>query len=310
MSNPKSTKTPGNQASVTSNIHRNVFVNWFLIVLVSIMTVVSAGAILPPVLSDRLASIWQYSKPQMTIIAILCLALLVLGGLAHQRWSLKQLRQRYEDVQKQERERAVRNSARVHALLNVSRMLVAQNDLQSLFQGITKMCVDVLESDQASLMLYDAENDVLEVRAVSGERVREGVLGARQKVGKGIAGVVARTREPMLLRSGDKPSEYPGIELRNPDIVASMVVPVILRDELVGVISVSTFNPAVKWDADDMRSLQVFAENVGVAIRHTEQAEWMRATIRKLQSQKDRASITGVFPVHPAAGSPPGTAHE
>jgi hypothetical protein len=47
----------------------------------------------------------------------------------------------------------------------------------------------------------------------------------------------------------------------------------------------------------------VFAENVGAAIRHTEQTEWMRATIRKLQSQKDRGNISGVFPAQPSGSS-------
>jgi transcriptional regulator with GAF, ATPase, and Fis domain len=289
--------------AVHTHIHRNVFVNWFLIVLVSIMTFVSISVVLPPLVSERLASIWTFSKPQMVSIALLCLTLIVLGGLSHQRWSLKQLRRHYESVQATERERAARSSARVHALLNVSRMLVAQSDSRAVFEGVTKTCVDVLECDQASLMLYDAEADMLEVRAVSGKNVREGVLGARQKVGKGIAGLVARTREPMLLRRDDRPEGFPNLELKNPDISTSMVVPVIVRDELVGVISMSTRNPEISWDEDDMKSFQVFAENVGAAIRHTEQADWMRATIRKLQAQKDRATGSGVYSVNPAAES-------
>jgi GAF domain-containing protein len=78
-----------------------------------------------------------------------------------------------------------------------------------------------------------------------------------------------------------------------------MVVPVILRDELVGVINVSSRSRGVEFDQDDIRALQAFAENVGAAIRHTEQADWMRATIRKLQGQRER---TGGAP-HPA-GTP------
>jgi GAF domain-containing protein len=97
------------------------------------------------------------------------------------------------------------------------------------------------------------------------------------------------------------PSQHPvpGLEYRKHDLSGAMVVPVILRDELVGVINVSSRSQSVEFDADDMRALQAFAENVGAAIRHAEQADWMRATIRKLQGQKDR---TGTHPVNPAAG--------
>jgi GAF domain-containing protein len=80
---------------------------------------------------------------------------------------------------------------------------------------------------------------------------------------------------------------------------AAMVVPVILRDELVGVINVSSRNGQVEFDHDDVRALQAFAENVGAAIRHAEQAEWMRATIRKLQGQKEHH--TGTHNTHPVS---------
>jgi len=163
------------------------------------------------------------------------------------------------------------------------------------FDSITKICVDAFACDQASLMLFDRESASLVVRAVSGKSVPEGILGTRQPLGKGVSGFVAQRREPLILRA-DQRTTIPGLELKNRDITAAMIVPVILRDELVGVISVSTRSPEINFEDDDLRALQVFAENVGAAVRHTEQAEWMRATIRKLQSQKDRSNISGVYP--------------
>jgi GAF domain-containing protein len=167
----------------------------------------------------------------------------------------------------------------------MGRVMVEQSDLQTVFDSITKLCCDGFSCDQASLMLFDAEAGVLEVCAVSGKNVPEGVLGARQPIGNGISGWVAQKREPLLLTPSQPP--IPGLELRKKDLTAAMVVPVILRDELVGVINVSARGQRVDFDQDDVRALQAFAENVGAAIRHAEQAEWMRATIRKLQAQKE-----------------------
>ena len=231
----------------------------------------------------------------MLVIAGLTLTLILLVGLAHQRRYLAVLRRQFEAIQRTERERMQRQAARTYALLNMSRVMVEQNDLQTVFDSITKICVDAFACDRASLMLFDRESTSLVVRAVSGKNVPEGILGTRQPLGKGVAGFVAQRREPLILRADQKTS-IPGLELKNRELITAMIVPVILREELVGVVNVSTRSPEINFEDDDLRALQVFAENVGAAIRHTEQAEWMRATIRKLQSQKDRSNITGVYP--------------
>jgi signal transduction protein with GAF and PtsI domain len=74
-----------------------------------------------------------------------------------------------------------------------------------------------------------------------------------------------------------------------------MVVPIILRDELVGVLNVSTRSRKTIYDENDLKTLQVFAENVGACIRHTEQASWMRQTIRNLQESIKAQKEHGEF---------------
>ena len=296
------TLQPSN-GTVQVRIKHSSFMNWSLIGIVVILLSVSLASVLPPVLSKHLSQSWIFSKPHMLVIVGLTLTLLLLAGPAHQMRYLKALRAQFELAQKTDRERAERHTARLYALLNVSRVMVAQSDLQTVFDSITKLSCDAFGCDQASLMLFDPEGDVLEVRAVSGKHVPEGVLGARQPVGKGIAGWVAQKREPLLLTPSSQ-QQIPGLELRKKELSAAMVVPVILRDELVGVINVSSRSPHIEFDADDMRALQAFAENVGAAIRHAEQADWMRATIRKLQSQKDRGASPGAQHVNPASTAP------
>ena len=287
--------TDAKQQVVQANIHHTSYANWFLIATVALLTVVSIASVLPPMLSNRVAGSWLFSKPQMLLITGLTLALLLLAGLAHQRRYLIVLRRQFESIQRAERDRMERQSARTYALLNMSKVMVEQNDLQTVFDAITRICVDAFACDKASLMVFDRESNCLVVRAVCGQSIPEGMLGPRQPLGKGISGFVGQRREPLILRANQRTS-IPGLELRSRDIISAMIVPVILREELVGVVNVSAQSPDTNFDDDDLRALQVFAENVGAAIRHTEQAEWMRATIRKLQSQKDRHGVSGVYP--------------
>jgi GAF domain-containing protein len=71
-----------------------------------------------------------------------------------------------------------------------------------------------------------------------------------------------------------------------------MIVPIIVRDELVGVISVSTRASDAKLADEDLHALQVFALNAGTCIRHTEQVVWMREVIRARESKPERAAAS------------------
>ncbi|MCK4235588.1 MAG: GAF domain-containing protein, partial [Candidatus Krumholzibacteria bacterium] len=98
-----------------------------------------------------------------------------------------------------------------------------------------------------------------------------------------IAGWAAEHREALLLGHQDDFGKYPGLKLNDPSIISAMVVPIIVRDELVGVINITALSKDVLYNEEDLRALQVFAENAGTCIRHTEQANWLRTLVPNLQ---------------------------
>ncbi len=281
---------------VRRNIHHGTHLNWFVMVTVCAISGIALFYSLPT-LSSNFDPLDLLANAQSAFLMIAAGSILVVGGLVLQRRDLLGIWKLYEEAQRELSERAQKHQARVYALLNVSKMMVAQNDITAVFNCVTQTCVEVFSCHQASLMTYDRDSDSLEVRAASGKMVPKDMIGTKQKLGVGIAGWVGMRREPLLILPGGKPSDYPGVEFKQKNLSAAMVVPIILRDELVGVINVSSRNAKTVFDKEDLRALQVFAENVGVAIRHTEQADWMRATIAHLQSQRERiispASTTG-----------------
>jgi GAF domain-containing protein len=165
-------------------------------------------------------------------------------------------------------------------------MVGAVTDRDNVFKQVTKTCLEILECQQASLMLLSEDKTELQVKAATGHR--NDVIGHRQKVGAGIAGWVAKTQRPLILDPDTDMSQYEGLELNSRGITAAMVVPIIVRNELVGVLNASSRDPETRYTSDDLQSLSVFAENVGTVIRHSEHAEWMRQTIERLRSQLDR----------------------
>ena len=168
--------------SVRSGLERQQFLNWSLLVIAGLILLLGALTVLPPILSERLATMWPWPKPQMILIVVLSLALLTLTGLAHQQRYIAFLRKQFEQTQAEEVARAKKHTNRMYALLNVTRMLSSTSDLQDVFDGVTNTCVQGFNCHQASLMQLDKETDELVVRSVSGVSIPTTMIGSRLKM--------------------------------------------------------------------------------------------------------------------------------
>jgi putative methionine-R-sulfoxide reductase with GAF domain len=125
----------------------------------------------------------------------------------------------------------------------------------------------------------------LVVRAAQGHEDVSRVLGSEKEIGEGVAGWVAKNKMSLILGRAGEPTEHPELSLMSPSLSGAIVVPIILREELVGVINIGSRASGVEYNVDDLQALTVFAENAGACIRHAEQAEWMRKTIASLREQ-------------------------
>ena len=97
-------------------------------------------------------------------------------------------------------------------------------------------------ADGGSVMLYDARNEVLQMKAALG--LSETVMaGAHVKRGEGIAGLAA-TQRNILLVDGDADEPIKS-RMRRPELTSSLVAPLALdaATEPIGVLSLRTANP-------------------------------------------------------------------
>jgi GAF domain-containing protein len=182
------------------------------------------------------------------------------------------------------RKRHIKQHRRLQGILTVSRTIGAENDPEQLFGAITDICQQTYDCDQVSLMKLDTGTQELCVAAASGHRNIDEVRAARVKLGDGVSGWVAQHRKPIILGPQIDPKRFPGLSLQKHKLYSAMVVPIILRDELFGVLSVSSRSRRMRFDYEDLETLLVFAETAGIVSRHAEQSKWMRATIQRLDS--------------------------
>jgi putative methionine-R-sulfoxide reductase with GAF domain len=259
--------------------------NWFMIVGVSVLTTIGLATGVLSAVRERVAQIWPWANTDVALmIGLSTVMLLFTAYLTIQQRHLGRLRRRLRWEREAANLRMRQHCDRLFSLLTVSRAVGTETDPETVFEVITRSCLDTFDGEQVSLMLLDRASGLLEVRAATGHKDPHKVLGARTQLGEGIAGWVGENRKPLLLGKHVDTSRYPGFKPKGYAINAAMVVPIEVRGELVGVLNVSSRSENRDYGEDDLQALQVFAENAGIAVRHAEQANWMRETIQRLDN--------------------------
>lgn len=298
MTRPDRKKPTHPGASTEStDLHMPPYLNGFFLTVAFVFVAFGMIIVVPPIVSEELYRNWPWPRYGMVIIALLCITMLSLVTLFHQQKFVQSSHARYETTKAAILEQAQHNLDRLFALSEFGHLMGTTADLQTLFDHITTSCGKVFDCHQSSLMVFDKDTQELVVKSVGGKGARQEALGARQKLGNGIAGWAAERGQALLLERNCDLNKYPGLKLKSTSINAAMVVPILVKDHLVGVINVSTRSPNVDYDEGDLKVLQVFGENIGAHIRHTQDITLLRHMIRELENAlreaQGEAPVTG-----------------
>jgi signal transduction histidine kinase len=184
---------------------------------------------------------------------------------------------------------------RVQAVTDVA---LTHLDLEELLQALLRRTRDVLDVDTCATLLLDAERNELVARAALGieEEVEQGV---RLPVGAGFAGTVASSRAPVILPDLDRAQVLNPI-LREKGLKSMLGVPLMVRDEVIGVMHVGTLTPR-DFDGDDVELLELVAERAALAIEkarvHEEMVrlDQMKLNFVAIASHELRTPATSVY---------------
>jgi phosphoserine phosphatase RsbU/P len=137
-------------------------------------------------------------------------------------------------------------------------------DVEDLLIELLDRVRTILDSDTAAVLLLDKDSGDLVARAACGieEEVRQGV---RVPVGVGFAGRIARSKEPVRLERVDSTTVANPI-LWEKGIRTMLGVPLLVADELIGVLHVGRLHP-LAFNEADAELLQVVAERLAGAVQ-------------------------------------------
>ena len=161
-------------------------------------------------------------------------------------------------------------------LLQAGKAMNAVLELDAVLDVILHSAQELLVGASGSIMLVDG--DSLVARCV---RNNPDALGRRVAIGEGIAGRVAMTKEPLLINGRPTSKEFPGLDTRTQAVSSAMSVPLVHRDQLLGVLNVNA-GDGNTFSAYDLRALSLFAEQGAVAIANARLFDAERAHVVEL----------------------------
>ena len=169
---------------------------------------------------------------------------------------------------------------RLEELQGVTDAALAHLELDALLTELLARICGTLDTDTAAILLLDEATNELVARAARGieEEVEAGV---RIPVGRGFAGRVAETRQPVVLPDVDHADVLNPI-LREKRIKSMLGVPLLIEGRPIGVLHVGTLTYRT-FSPDDVDILQFVADRAALAIEHARAFDAERRARRHLE---------------------------
>jgi hypothetical protein len=174
-----------------------------------------------------------------------------------------------EQLEKAHIELARRNDQlrqKTRTLYLIDRVLTldaSTNDPRQLVDGLLSLVGDDMQAQRCSLLLRTPDAGFLFLAAARG--IKPGIAeGARVPIGEGVAGKVAATREPLLVRDVSEAKQHPLLRDQYFTTGSFISFPLVYHEELVGVVNLTNRAMRGVFDDEDIERVRLLGLVIGL----------------------------------------------
>ncbi len=158
--------------------------------------------------------------------------------------------------------------ARLSDVQRVTESALAHLDLEDLLNELLERVVDILSVDTSAILLVEDDGRTLAARAAKGLE-EEVERGFRLPIGRGFAGRVAATRQPVVIADLSNSELQPVNPLFGERKVRSLLgVPLVIEGHVIGVLHVGSLTQR-EFNEGDVELLQLVADRVALSIERS-----------------------------------------
>jgi len=164
-----------------------------------------------------------------------------------------------------EQARATSLSGRLLSLTNTLLHVASKDEL---YKTILEIASDLLNANQGSIMLIDKNGETMHIVFTKGITLHIAQC-LPMKVGKGIAGKVAQTGQPLVVNDVEKDSRVAMMNRPRFKSKALICIPLKLKDRVIGVLNLSDKQDLAPFTDADLQLLTSFANLASLMIERT-----------------------------------------
>jgi hypothetical protein len=170
---------------------------------------------------------------------------------------------------------------RTRTLYLIDRVLTLDNttdDPRQLADGLLALVGDDMHSERCSLLLRAPEEGLLYIAAAKGiaPNITE---GARVRIGHGVAGKVAATREPILVQDVAEAKDHPLLKDEYFTSGSFISFPLVYHDELVGVVNLTNRVMQGVFVDEDVERVRLLSLVIALVASHARLPERLVETL-------------------------------
>ncbi|MEI8350187.1 MAG: GAF domain-containing sensor histidine kinase [Candidatus Omnitrophota bacterium] len=181
-----------------------------------------------------------------------------------------------DDMHRQNRDILERRLFELAAAYHIGKEASSVFDFEKCLRILANRIADLLSVEIVSLMLLDTDKGGLVIKFAKGlndEIIRE----AKIKLGEGVAGWIAMTGEPLLIKDLDRDSRFSKRSNGRYYTNSLLSVPLKVRDRVIGVINVNNKITKEVFREEDLDILKTIADFAAVIIENARLQEEARS---------------------------------
>ena len=179
-------------------------------------------------------------------------------------------------------EREKRQKEKFAALLTISNAVVNTLDLNTILSMIARQVRQVIQTDECTVFLFDERDQMLFPVVCDARSYVEEMMACRLRLGEGITGIVAQTGRGEIVNDAEADPRAVTVPGTPPEQTALLCVPLMTREVVVGVITLSRIGERGFHD-EDLELATLFAGQCSAAIANARLYEDMKAAFDQLR---------------------------
>jgi len=159
----------------------------------------------------------------------------------------------------------------LNSLHEIREAIYLSKNKEELLKLVLNVAIRSSGADSGSIMLVDPQKKFLKIEIAEG--LEPGIVkSTTQKLGKGIAGSVAKTGVPLLIRGAADGDRY-AADFERKDLVSSICTPLIIGKEVVGVLSINSKTEQHIFSETDLAYVKKLGEFTADIIKTSKEYE-------------------------------------